>query len=89
MIKVQNLTKDYRHLRASGFQDEPVEIDWKNPDIILDIHSLSGSEYVCRFITKDDKQVYAKQDDSDQVYIVSTYLVERFKKKYLDYQKTQ
>ncbi len=85
--KLSSVIKAFSPLRASGFQDEPVEFDWKNPDVILYIRSLSGPEYVCRFITKDDKQYYAKQDDSEQVFLVSKYIADRFKKKYSDYQK--
>jgi len=76
-------------LRASGFQDEAVELDWENPDVVLDIHTLSGNEYVCRFIKKDDKQFYAKQDNNEQVYLVSKYVADKFKKKFSDYQNVQ
>ena len=85
--KLYSIVKAFSPLRAAQFQDEPIELDWKAPDVVLNIHSLSGAEYVCRFIKKDDKQFYAKQDDSDQVYLVSKYVVEKFKKKFADYQK--
>lgn len=87
--KLFSIIRAFSPLRASGFQDEPIEFNWNDPDMILNIRTLGGAEYVCRFIKKDDKQFYAKQDDSDQVYIISKYLVNRFKKKYSDYQKAQ
>ena len=86
--KLYSITKAFSPLRASGFQDEPLELKWTMPDMILNIHALSGSEYVCRFIKKDDKQYYAKCDDADQIYLISKYLVDRFKKKLSDYQKS-
>jgi len=85
--KLFSIIRAFSPLRASGFQDEPVELDWNNPDVILDIRPLSGTEYVCRFVEKDDKQYYAKQDDSPQVFLISKYMVDKFKKKYSDYQK--
>ena len=87
--KLFSIIRAFSPLRASGFQDEPVELDWGDPDVVLDIHSLSGNEYVCRFIKKDDKQFYAKQDNNEQVYLVSKYVADKFKKKFSDYQNVQ
>ena len=84
--KLGSIIRAFSPLRATQFQDEPIELDWKNPDVILNIHTLGGPEYICRFIAKDDKQYYAVQGGNDQVYIVSKYVADRFKKKYSDYQ---
>ena len=81
------ITKAFSPLKAQQFQEEPVDVDWRNPEVLVEVRTLTGPEYACRFIPKDENQYYVKQDAADQIFLISKYAVDRFKRTGSDYQK--
>jgi len=85
--KLRSITNAFSPFRSTKFQDEEVDLNWSAADMTIKIITFSGKEYVLRFITKDDKNVYVKVDGNDQIFIISNYMMKRFQKTLKDYEK--
>ncbi|MCK4357995.1 MAG: DUF4340 domain-containing protein [Candidatus Cloacimonetes bacterium] len=85
--KLSSILNAFSPMGTTKFQDEPVDVNWDKPDETVVVTLINGTGYNLKFIKKDDREVYIKASNKDNIFISSSYMMKRFKKKLQDFQK--
>jgi hypothetical protein len=84
--KLSSILNAFSPMRTTKFQDEPININWDKPDETVIITLVDGTRYNIKFIKKDDREVYIKASNKDNIFISSSYMMRRFHKKLQDFE---
>ena len=84
--KLSSVINAFSPMKTTKFQDEPVDVNWDKPDETVVVTLVDGTGYNLKFIQKDDREIYIKASNKDNIFISTTYMIKRFKKKFDDFQ---
>lgn len=85
--KLSSILNAFSPMRTTKFQDEPIDVNWDKPDETVVITLVDGTGYNLKFIKKDDREIYIKASNKDNIFISTTYMMKRFKKKLEDFEE--